>query len=315
MPKSKSRSDIAFRIGTGAFGFALIAIVVGIGVVLAVQSMPSIQKFGLSFWRTEIWDPVAGEFGALPFIWGTLYSSVLALLIATPIALGIAIFISELCPAVLRQPLVFVTELLAAIPSIVYGLWGIFVLVPAVRSLETSLPDSLRKLPLFSGPPLGLGMLSAALILAIMVIPFISSISREVLKSVPPAQREGAYALGATRFEAIRAAVFYARTGIIGAVMLGFGRALGETMAVTMVIGNNPKVSLSLFAPQYTMAAVVANEFAEAADRLYLSALVEIGLVLFIITLIINSFSRLLIWSMARTETMVAEPAAAEAAA
>jgi phosphate transport system permease protein len=240
---------------------------------------------------------------------------VLALLIATPIALGIAIFISELCPASLRQPLVFITELLAAIPSIVYGLWGIFVLVPAVRAVETSLPDVVRKLPLFSGPPLGLGMLSAALILAIMVIPFISSISREVLKSVPPAQREGAYALGATRFEAIRAAVFYARTGILGAVMLGFGRALGETMAVTMVIGNNPKVSLSLFAPQYTMAAVVANEFAEAADALYLSALVEIGLVLFIMTLIINSMSRLLIWSMARTETIVAEPAPAEAAA
>ena len=293
----------------------LIALVCGIGATLAYQSMPSIQKFGLSFWRTEIWDPVAGEFGALPFIWGTLYSSVLALLIATPVALGIAIFISELCPAALRQPLVFVTELLAAIPSIVYGLWGIFVLVPAVRSLETSLPDSMRKLPLFSGPPLGLGMLSAALILAIMVIPFISSISREVLKSVPPAQREAAYALGATRFEAIRAAVFYARTGIIGAVMLGFGRALGETMAVTMVIGNNPKMSTSLFAPQYTMAAVVANEFAEAADDLYLSALVEIGLVLFIITLIINAGSRLLIWSMARRETFTPEPAEAEAAA
>jgi len=270
--------------------------------------MPSIQKFGLRFWRTDVWDPVAGEFGALPFIWGTLYSSVLALLVATPIALGIAIFISELCPAALRQPLVFVTELLAAIPSIVYGLWGIFVLVPAVRAVETSLPDAVRSLPLFSGPPLGLGMLSAALILAVMVIPFISSISREVLKSVPHAQREGAYALGATRFEAIRAAVFYARTGILGAVMLGFGRALGETMAVTMVIGNNPKVSMSLFAPQYTMAAVVANEFAEAADDLYLSALVEIGLVLFIITLVINALSRLLIWSMARTETVVAEP-------
>jgi phosphate transport system permease protein len=315
LPRSKSRSDIAFRLGTGAFGLVLIALVCGIGVTLAYQSMPSIQKFGLNFWRTETWDPVAGEFGALPFIWGTLYSSVLALLIATPIALGIAIFISELCPAVLRQPLVFITELLAAIPSIVYGLWGIFVLVPAVRAVETSLPDAVRKLPLFSGPPLGLGMLSAALILAIMVIPFISSISREVLKSVPPAQREGAYALGATRFEAIRAAVFYARTGILGAVMLGFGRALGETMAVTMVIGNNPKVALSLFAPQYTMAAVVANEFAEAANALYLSALVEIGLVLFIITLIINSMSRLLIWSMARTESIVAEPVEAEAAA
>jgi phosphate transport system permease protein len=188
-------------------------------------------------------------------------------------------------------------------------------MVPAVRALETSLPDAIRALPFFSGPPLGLGMLSAALILAIMVIPFSSSVAREVLKSVPAAQREGAYALGATRFEAIRAAMFYARTGIIGAVMLGFGRALGETMAVTMVIGNTPKMSISLFAPQYTMAAVVANEFAEAGDALHLSALVEIGLVLFIITLIVNSLSRLLIWSMARTGTVVAEPAAAKAAA
>ena len=316
MPKSRSRSDFLFRIGTGTFGALLVVLVCAIGVVLARQSVLSVQKFGMNFWRTEIWDPVAGEFGALPFIWGTLYSSVLALLIATPIALGIAVFISELCPAVLRQPLVFITELLAAIPSIVYGLWGIFVLVPAVRAVETSLPDAMRLLPLFSGPPLGLGMLSAALILAIMVIPFISSISREVLKSVPAAQREGAYALGATRFEAIRAALFYARTGIVGAVMLGFGRALGETMAVTMVIGNNPKVSVSLFAPQYTMAAVIANEFAEAADDLYLSALVEIGLVLFIITLIINSLSRLLIWSMARSATAAQEPGvAAEGAA
>ena len=316
MAESRSRSDFLFRIGTGTFGALLVVLVCAIGVVLARQSVLSVQKFGMNFWRTEIWDPVAGEFGALPFIWGTLYSSVLALLIATPIALGIAVFISELCPAVLRQPLVFVTELLAAIPSIVYGLWGIFVLVPAVRAVERSLPGAMRQLPLFSGPPLGLGMLSAALILAIMVIPFISSISREVLKSVPAAQREGAYALGATRFEAIRAALFYARTGIVGAVMLGFGRALGETMAVTMVIGNNPKVSVSLFAPQYTMAAVIANEFAEAADDLYLSALVEIGLVLFIITLIINSLSRLLIWSMARSATANREPGvAAEGAA
>jgi phosphate transport system permease protein len=311
---SQRSRDLGFRVGTGAFAFVLIAIVFGIGVVLTKQSLLSIEKFGLSFWRTQVWDPVSGEFGALPFIWGTLYSSILALLIATPIALGIAVFISELCPARLRQPLVFLTELLAAIPSIVYGLWGIFVLVPVVRLIETSLPDSVRQLPFFSGPPLGLGMLSAALILAIMVIPFTSSVSREVLKSVPAAQREGAYALGATRFEAIRAALFYARTGIVGAVMLGFGRALGETMAVTMVIGNNPRVSLSLFAPQYTMAAVIANEFTEAANDLYLSALVEIGLVLFIITLIVNSLSRLLIWSMARsssTATVTPEPAAA----
>jgi phosphate transport system permease protein len=308
--------DLGFRLGTGAFAAAIILIVSGIAYVLANDAWLSMQKFGLSFWRTQIWDPVAGEFGALPFIWGTLYSSVLALLISTPIALGIAVFIAELAPAALRQPLVFLTELLAAIPSIVYGLWGIFVLVPAVRSLEVAMPEVVRQLPLFKGPPLGLGMLSAALILAIMVIPFTSSIAREVLRSVPAAQREGAYALGATRFEAIRAALFYARTGIVGGVMLGFGRALGETMAVTMVIGNNPQVSMSLFAPQYTMAAVIANEFTEAADDLYLAALIEIGLVLFVITLIVNSLSRLLIWRMGRSSSAApVEPAVAEAAA
>jgi phosphate transport system permease protein len=296
-----NRKDWTFRVGTGVFGAVLILIVAAIGFELVRQSMLSIQKFGLGFWRTSVWDPVSGEFGALPFIWGTLYSSVLALLIASPIALGIAIFISELCPAVLRQPLVLLTELLAAIPSIVYGLWGIFVLVPLVRALEVAVPAPLRQLPLFSGPPLGVGMLSAAIILAIMVIPFTSSVAREVLKAVPLAQREGAYALGATRYEAVRAALYFSRTGIIGAVMLGFGRALGETMAVTMVIGNNPQVSASLFAPQYTMAAVIANEFTEAADELYLHALIEIGLVLFIITLIVNSLSRLLIWSIGRS--------------
>jgi phosphate transport system permease protein len=287
-------------VGVGAFAAALLLIVIAIAVTLANDSTLSIQKFGLGFWGTSNWDPVAGEFGALPFIWGTLYSSVLALLIATPVALGIAVFISELCPGALRAPLIFLTELLAAIPSIVYGLWGIFVLVPAVRSVETAMPESLRALPLFSGPPLGVGMFAAALILAVMVVPFTSAIAREVLRTVPASQREAAFALGATRFEAIRAAMFYARTGIIGAVMLGFGRALGETMAVTMVIGNNPQVSLSLFAPQYTMAAVLANEFTEAADALYLSALIEIGLVLFVITLIVNMLSRVLIWSMAR---------------
>jgi phosphate transport system permease protein len=307
--------DLGFRFGTGFFGVLVVAIVVAIGFELSRQSMLSIQRFGLSFWLTETWDPVAGEFGALPFIWGTLYSSVAALLIAAPIAIGIAVFISELCPAALRQPLVFLTELLAAIPSIVYGLWGIFVLVPAVRAVEVAMPPWLRALPIFSGPPLGVGMFAAALILAVMVIPFTSSVAREVLKSVPVAQREGAYALGATRFEAISAALFYARTGIVGAVMLGFGRALGETMAVTMVIGNNPQVSASLFAPQYTMAAVIANEFTEAADELYLHALIEIGLVLFIITLIVNSLSRLLIWGMARSAKPAVAVVPAKAAA
>jgi phosphate transport system permease protein len=307
--------DFAFRAGVGAFAAALLLIVLAIAVTLANDSALSIQKFGLSFWGTSNWDPVAGEFGALPFIWGTLYSSVLALLIATPVALGIAVFISELCPDRLRAPLIFLTELLAAIPSIVYGLWGIFVLVPAVRALEAAMPASLRALPLFSGPPLGVGMFAAALILAVMVVPFSSAIAREVLRTVPASQREAAFALGATRFEAIRAAMFYARTGIVGAVMLGFGRALGETMAVTMVIGNNPQVSLSLFAPQYTMAAVLANEFTEAADALYLSALIEIGLVLFVITLFVNMLSRALIWSMAQASPRpaVLVPRAAEA--
>jgi phosphate transport system permease protein len=294
------RNERGFRFAVGAFAALLVATVAAIGAELTRQSWLSISRFGLNFWLTSTWDPVAGEFGALPFIWGTLYSSMLALLIATPIALGIAVFISELCPTWLRNPLVFVTELLAAIPSIVYGLWGIFVLVPFVRQLETATPDSLRRLPLFSGPPLGVGMLAAALILAIMVIPFTSSVAREVLRTVPVAQREAAYALGATRVEAIRTAMFFARTGIVGAVMLGFGRALGETMAVTMVIGNNPQVTASLFAPQYTMAAVIANEFTEAADDLYLHALIEIGLVLFVITLAVNAASRLLIWAMGR---------------
>ena len=293
------RSDeTLFRASTGLFAVLLTMIVVAIGIELLRESQLSIKEFGWRFWQTDVWDPVAGEFGARPFIWGTLYSSILALIISTPIALGIAIFTSELAPTWSRRPLVFITELLAAIPSIVYGLWGVFVLVPFVRQLQIATPDWMRSIPLFTGPPLGVGMLSAALILAIMVIPFTSSIAREVLKSVPQAQREGAYALGATQWEAIRMALFYARTGIVGAVMLGFGRALGETMAVTMVIGNNPQITASLFAPQYTMAAVIANEFTEAADDLYLHALVEIGLVLFVITLIVNVVSRLFIWSM-----------------
>ena len=298
MSKRVSRDDWKFRAGTGVFAALVLLIVVGIGFELTRQSLLSIQKFGMSFWKGTTWDPVAGEFGALPFIWGTLYSAILALLLSTPIALGIAIYISELSPRTLRTPLTYLTELLAAIPSIVYGLWGIFVLVPLVRKLELWTPDALKKIPLFKGPPLGVGMLSAALILAIMVIPFSSSVAREILKNVPAAQREAAYALGATRWEAIKVAIGYGETGIIGAVMLGFGRALGETMAVTMVIGNSPQLSASLYAPQYTMAAVIANEFTEAADELYLHALIEIGLLLFIITITINLISRLLIWSM-----------------
>ena len=296
----RSADDRWFRLGTGFFALLVVLLVGGIAFELYENSRLSIQKFGFHFWQTTTWDPVAGDFGALPFIWGTLYSSLLALVISTPIALGIAIFLSELSPRFLRTPLAFLTELLAAIPSIVYGLWGIFVLVPIVRQIEVHTPDWLKKAPLFTGPPLGVGMLAAGLILAVMVIPFTSSVAREVLKAVPATQREAAYALGATRWEAIQAALRYGRTGIAGAIMLGFGRAIGETMAVTMVIGNNPRISSSLFAAQHTMAAVIANEFTEADTDLYLNALIEIGLVLFVITLVINALSRLLIWSVNR---------------
>ncbi len=311
---TRSRDDGMFRFTTAAFAAVVLLIVIAIGVELWRQSFLSIEKFGLHFWTGTIWNPVSGQFGALPFIWGTLYSSILALIIATPISLGIAVFISELSPQMLRQPLTYLTELLAAIPSIVYGLWGIFVLTPIVRKLELAVPDPLKKLPLFSGPPLGVGMGTAALILAIMVVPFTSSVAREILKNVPMAQREAAYALGSTRWEAIKVALGYGKSGIIGAVMLGFGRALGETMAVTMVIGNNPQVSASLFAPQYTMAAVIANEFTEAADELYLHALIEIGLLLFIITIAVNALSRLFIWSMQKRtgRTVILRPAAIE---
>ncbi len=316
-PRADRRTDLGFRLGTGALAFVVCLIVLGIGAVLTHQSWLSLEKFGLAFWRRTTWDPVSGEFGAFPFIWGTLYSSLLALLLATPVALGIAIFLSELSPQALKQPLVFLTELLAAVPSIVYGVWGIFVLVPFVRRLQVWTPEVLRQLPLFAGPPLGVGMLAAGLVLAVMVVPFIASVSREILKAVPVNQREAAYALGATRWEAIRMALYYARTGVIGAVILGLGRALGETIAVTMVIGNNPQVSWSLFAPQYTMAAVIANEFTEAANDLYLDALVEIGLVLFTITIVINALSRLLIWSVSERAPVrrpVPKPAPALAA-
>jgi phosphate transport system permease protein len=317
--RSRSGGDFGFRLATGSVAMLVVAIVAGIGIVLFRESILSVREFGLGFWVTDSWNPVSGQFGARPFIWGTLYSSVLALIISAPISLGIATYISELCPPVLRQPLTFLTELLAAIPSIVYGLGGLFVLVPVVRQIEEMVPASLRETALFSGPPIGLGMLSAGLILAVMVTPFISSLAREVLKAVPRTQREGAYALGATQWEAIRVALSYGRTGIVGAIMLGFGRALGETMAVTMVIGNSPTVSWSLFQPQYTMSAVIANEFTEATDDLHLHALIEIGLVLFVITLFVNALSRMLIWSMNRQSSskrkVKPEPAALGSAA
>jgi len=315
--RARTRTDESrfFRLGVGSVAFLTIAVVVGIALVMVQESRLSIQKFGWSFWRTTRWDPVAGEFGALPFLWGTLFSSFLALLLATPIALGIAVFLSELAPFRWRRPLVFLTELLAAIPSVVYGMWGIFVLVPFVRALQLHTPAWLAATPFFKGPPLGIGLLAASLVLAVMVIPFSASVAREILKSVPFTQREAAYALGATRWEAIRMALYYGRTGIMGAIMLGLGRALGETIAVTMVIGNNPQISLSLYAPQYTMASVIANEFTEAADNLYLNALVEIGLVLLIVTVLINALSRLLIWRMSRVRTATPQPAASPVAA
>jgi phosphate transport system permease protein len=307
--------DRLFRLVTAIVAASVLLVVVGIAATLIQGSWLSLRQFGFSFWRTSTWDPVAGQFGALPFIWGTLYSSLLALVLSTPVALGIAVFLAELSPRLLRQPLIFLTELLAAIPSIVYGLWGIFVLVPVVRSLEVATPEWLRHVPLFSGPPLGVGMLAAGLILAVMITPFSAAVAREILRAVPTSQREAAYAVGATRWEAIRLALYYGRSGIIGAVMLGLGRALGETMAVTMVIGNNPQVSASLFAPQYTMAAVIANEFTEAADDLYLHALVEIGLVLFLITIVVNALSRLLLWRVADKPVAAAPSATAPVAA
>jgi phosphate transport system permease protein len=249
---------------------------------------------------TSHWDPVAGEFGALPFIYGTLVSAFLALLIAVPLSLGAAIFLAELAASWVRPPIAFLIEMLAAVPSVVYGLWGIFVLVPWLRDwVQPALAGALGFLPLFQGPPYGIGMLAAGVILAIMVVPYITSVSREVLLAVPRVQREAALGLGATRWETTRMAVLrYGRSGLIGAVLLGLGRALGETMAVTMVIGNRPEIALSLFAPGYTMASVLANEFTEATSDLYVSALVEIGLLLLLVTVLVNGLARLLVWSV-----------------
>jgi phosphate transport system permease protein len=310
--------DPLLFVGTGACALLIVVLVTAIGATLYADSHLARQKFGLSFWTGSQWNPVSGVFGALPFIWGTLYSSLLALLIGAPVALGIAIFLSELCPRRLRLPLVFLTELLAAIPSIVYGLWGLTAIVPLVRRAQLALPAWLRAVPLLSGPPVGVSMAAAALVLAVMIVPFTASVAREVLRAVPMAQREAAYALGATQWEAIRMALGWGRTGIVGAIMLGLARALGETIAVTMVIGNSPQIALSVFAPQHTMAAVIANEFTEATGDLYLHALVEIGFVLFVITVLINVLSRLLIWGVseapARRVSSAREPATAQGA-
>lgn len=269
---------------------------------LWVGSQEAVRAFGVRFLTSSEWDPVIGEFGALPLIFGTLVSSALALLIAVPLSLGVAIFLTEFAPPAVRQPVGFLIELLAAIPSVVYGLWGIFVLVPFLRTLVFPvLKGALGFLPLFQGPIYGPGMLTAAIILAIMVMPYIMSVSREVLLAVPSTQREAALALGATRWEAVTGAVLpFAKSGILGAVILGLGRALGETMAVTMVIGNRHEIAASLFAPGYTMAAAIANEFSEAVEPMHLAALSYVALTLFAVTVVVNAVARLLIWRVAR---------------
>ena len=282
---------------------AAVVLLVGALVVyeLVRTSRLSFDTFGLGFLASSKWDPVSGEFGALPFIWGTFYTSVLALLLALPVSLGIAIFLTELAPRWMRHPIGFIVELLAAIPSLVYGLWGLFVLVPIFQATVQPFLGKFEFIPLFKGYPLGLGVMTASVIVAIMIIPTISSISREVMYTVPDQQREGGLALGMTRWEVVsKVVVPYSRSGILGAVILGFGRALGETMAVTMVIGNTPKISLSLFEPGYTISSVLANEFAEAVTKLHISALVELGLILFVISIIMNSLAKLLIMRLGR---------------
>jgi phosphate transport system permease protein len=283
-------------------GLIVLAIVGLILTELLQRSSLAWQKFGVHFFFGSEWDPVSGAFGALPFIYGTLVSSLVALTIAIPLSVAVAVFVTDMCPRALRKPIAYATELLAAIPSVIYGLWAIFVLVPLMRIyVEPWLMKYFSWTGFFTGPAYGIGMLAAGTVLAIMIIPIISSITREVLSVVPQHQREAALALGATRWEMVRIAVLRnARAGILGAIILGLGRALGETIAVTMVIGNAPQITKSLLAPGYTMASVIANEFAEATGDLYLSALMEIGLALFIVTVIVNVLAGLMVWTVTR---------------
>ena len=292
---------------------SIFGIVVLIACELVVRSRIAWGKFGLDFFykafidtytsKPMYWDPVNGHFSALPFLYGTLVSSFLALLLAVPLAIGVAVFLTEMCPGILRGPLAFITELLAAIPSVIYGLWAVFVLVPLLReNLNPWLIKGLGWTGFFGDDnPTGLGFVSAGVILAIMILPIISSLTREVMMAVPNSQREAVLALGATRWEMIRTGVLRnARIGIVGAIILGLGRALGETMAVTMVIGNSPEIHRSLLANGSTMSSVIANEFAEASSELHLSALMELGLALFIVTIIVNAFARMLVWAVTR---------------
>jgi phosphate transport system permease protein len=293
-------ADRVYRAAILGFALCVPLLLLLLLIEVGTAGWPALRQFGLSFLTTSVWDPVAGQFGAAPAIVGTIVTSIIALALATPLALGGAIFLSEFAPGWLRQPLSFFVDLLAAIPSVVYGLWGVFFLLPLLREqLMPFLRDTLNlgATPFFTGPAYGPSMLAAGLILSIMVLPYIAAVSREVLMAVPRSQREAALALGATRWETITGAVVpYARSGIIGGVILGLGRALGETMAVTMVIGNRHELSASLFAPGYTMASLIANEFSEATTDLHLSALMAVGFVLFLITLIVNAIARWLVW-------------------
>jgi phosphate transport system permease protein len=300
----RSLGDRIFRVVTTAFAVSIPLLLVLIALEVVVAAWPALARFGFGFLTSSAWDPVRGEFGAAPMIFGTVVSSVLALVIATPFALGVAIFLSEYAPRWLRQPVAFLVDLLAAIPSVVYGLWGVFVLLPILREhvmpfFATTL--GLGNTPFFSGPAYGPSMLAGGVILSIMIVPYISAVSREVLMAVPRSQREAALALGATKWETIRDAVVpYARSGIVGGVILGLGRALGETMAVTMLIGNRHEISASLLAPGYTLASVIANEFAEATTELHLAALMACGAVLLGVTLIVNVIARWLVWQVGR---------------
>jgi len=296
--------DRIYRIAITIFAACVPLLLIAIAIEIGVAAWPALHTFGFSFLTSSDWDPVNGAFGAAPALYGTIVSSILALVIATPLALGVAIYLSEFAPAWLRQPVSFLVDLLAAVPSVVYGLWGIFVLIPLLRVVVVPfMKDTLHLggTPLFSGPNYGPSMLAAGVILAIMILPYISAVAREVLLAVPRSQREAALALGATRWEMIWGAVLpFARSGIIGGVILGLGRALGETMAVTMVIGNTHEISASLLAPGYTMASLIANQFSEATGDLHLSALMAVGFTLFVLTLIVNGIARWLVWRVAR---------------
>ncbi|HKZ78496.1 MAG TPA: phosphate ABC transporter permease subunit PstC [Pyrinomonadaceae bacterium] len=293
--------DAVFRTLMFSAGLLVLLIVVAIALALAVDSLLSIRTFGLGFLTSRQWNPIRGDFGALPFVYGTLVSSFIAILISVPLSLGIAIFLVEQAPRFLSRPIGFLVELLAAIPSVVYGLWGIFVLAPFLRvHVEPPLGQWLGWLPLFQGPITGIGLLTGGIILAIMITPIISAVVRDVLAAVPDTQREAALALGATKWETTRVVLVNGAPGIAGAIILGLGRAIGETMAVTMVIGNRPEISASLFAPSYTIASAIANEFTEATGDLYLSALVELGLILFLVTFLVNGLARVLVWNVTR---------------